>query len=100
MQVAADKLLAGWAARNHSNVYAMMRSAHEFRQILPSDPLSGFDLVEGDGRSLKRAYHKLAAKLHPDRQQGNSTEAQTLAEEVFKVLTLAYQKEAQRLVSA
>ena len=62
-------MLADWEERSAHNVYAMMRSAHTFHEILPSDPLDGFELVEGDGKSLKKAYHRLAAKLHPDRQQ-------------------------------
>ena len=46
--------LADWEARSQSNVYAMMRSAHQFREILPTDPLASFALVEGDGRSVRR----------------------------------------------
>ena len=51
----------------------------------------------GDATALKKAWHKLAARLHPDRQRQNPTASQVLAEEVFKKLSLAYQKEAERL---
>ena len=99
MQRASAKLLAEWQARANGDVYRMMRTAHRFAEVLPADPLAGMSLAEGDAKSLKKAYHKLATKLHPDRQTGNSVAVQVLAEEVFKVLTAAYQKEANRLLS-
>ena len=55
----------------------MMRTAHTFTDLMESDPLEGgAALAVGDARSLKRSYHKLAAKLHPDRQTGSSTAVQ------------------------
>ena len=97
----ADQLLARWQERHRGDVYAMMGSAKLFTDIFGSaDPLSGLTLTKGDAASLKKAWHKLAAKLHPDRQRGNDTATQVLAEEVFKALTMAYTKEAERIEQA
>ena len=97
----ADQLLARWQERHRGDVYAMMGSAKLFTDIFGSaDPLSGLTLTKGDAVSLKKAWHKLAAKLHPDRQRGNETATQVLAEEVFKALTMAYTKEAERIEQA
>ena len=68
--------------------------------LFASDPIAGITLAQGDEKALKKAWHKLAAKLHPDRQRGSSTATQVLAEEIFKLLTIAYQKETQRLALA
>ena len=109
-KTAATRLLKQWMERTNGDVYEMMLSCKLFTDIFPmGDPLAAAAaggggggpgpplLTRGDGTSLKKAWHKLAAKLHPDRQRNNDTATQVLAEEVFKALTLAYQKEAQRL---
>ena len=93
-KLAADRLLKEWGSRTRGNVYEMMRSAHCFTDVFKGDPLEGTRLVEGDASSLKKCYHRLAARLHPDRQQGNPTATRVLAEEIFKELSIAFQKEA------
>ena len=96
-KAATSKLLDEWHARTRGNVYEMLRTCHHFTDLFTSDPLKSVNLVSGDQTSLKKAWHLLAAKLHPDRQRGNPTATQVLAEEIFKVLTLAVQKENDRL---
>lgn len=98
-QAAAKRILKEWCARTRGDAYSMMRSAHLFTDIFESDPLAGIELVNGNASSLKKCYHKLAAKLHPDRQRGNPTATQVLAEEVFKLITIAYQQESAKLLS-
>jgi hypothetical protein len=93
----ADRLLRQWTERTNGDVYAMMSSVKQFADLFSTDPLAGATLTRGDAPALKKAWHKLAAKLHPDRQRANSTAIKVLAEEVFKALTIAYQKENQRL---
>ena len=40
---------------------------------------------------IKKAYRKLAAKYHPDRQQNKSDKEKKEAEEKFKEVTRAYE---------
>jgi DnaJ-class molecular chaperone len=61
--------------------------------------MKSMTLVENDASSLRKCYHKLASKLHPDRQVGNPTATRVLAEEVFKLLTIAFQKEMDNLTN-
>ena len=96
-KLAADRLLRQWMERTSGDVYEMMKSCKLFTDLFSVDPLANIELKHGDSTALKKAWHKLAAKLHPDRQRANSTATQVLAEEVFKALTLAYQKETTRL---
>ena len=93
----ADKLLHEWLGRTRGDVYEMMGSVKLFTDLFDSDPLAGILPQRGHAAQLKKAWHKLAAKLHPDRQQQNSVATQVLAEEVFKALTIAYAKENERL---
>ena len=46
---------------------------------------------------LRKAYHKCAARLHPDKVQGESVQVRALAEELFKALGEAYAAETGRL---
>jgi hypothetical protein len=97
----ADRLLAAWHERHRGDVYAMMGSVKVFTDIFTGgDPLAGKALPRGDAQALKKAWHKLAARLHPDRQQDADTATQVLAEEVFKALTMAYTKEVERIEKA
>ena len=96
-RVQTDKLLRQWHARTGGDVYAMLASCKLFTDLFATDPLGGAAVARGDAAALKKAWHKLATRLHPDRQRGNPTATQVLAEECFKTLTLAYQKEADRL---
>ena len=56
-------------------------------------------LARGDAPALKKAWHRLAARLHPDKVANLPVGAQVLAEEVFKQLSIAVQKETERLAS-
>ena len=47
----------------------------------------------GDLKSLRKAYHRAAARLHPDKVHGLPLNAQALAEELFKALGEAFNKE-------
>ena len=49
--------------------------------------------------SLKKAYHKLATRLHPDRHQHSALGVQVQAEEIFKLISSKYQQESDRLLS-
>jgi curved DNA-binding protein CbpA len=51
----------------------------------------------GDAKSLRKAYHRAAARLHPDKVSGHPLAAQAMAEELFKALGASYQKELQAL---
>ena len=94
---AAERLLKEWQARTGGDVYAMFNSAKSFTDLFENDPLGGVPVQPGHAAGLKKAWHRLAAKLHPDRQRNNSTAMQVLAEEVFKTLSLAYNKESAKL---
>ena len=83
-----------------SEAYAMMRSAHHFMDVFSGgDPLHGSELEVGDATSLKKAYHKLAMRLHPDRHQHSALGVQVQAEEIFKLVSSKYQQESDRLLS-
>ena len=50
-------------------------------------------------REVKKAYHKLATRLHPDRHQHSALGVQVQAEEIFKLISSKYQQESDRLLS-
>ena len=66
---------------------------HRFTE-LGLDPSDGAAL--GRGAPLKKNYHRLAARLHPDRRRTSDTAVQVLAEEVFKLISMAYRDEEAR----
>ena len=100
LRFAARRLTEQWVARNGDDVYAMMRSAHHFMDVFSGgDPLHGSELKAGDAVSLKKAYHKLATRLHPDRHQHSALGVQVQAEEIFKLISSKYQQESDRLLS-
>ena len=96
----AERLLAMWHEKHRGDVYAMMSTIKLFTDLFGTDPLAGQALARGDAHALKKVWHKLAAKLHPDRQRSADISTQVLAEEVFKALTIAYTKEMQRIETA
>ena len=60
----------------------------------------GQRLARGDVGALKKSYHKIAAKVHPDRHATSSLAVRVQAEEVFKLISEAYAKEQARLSAA
>ena len=84
----------------HRDIYSLLESLRGFGPpLFPRDPLGGATL-ERDARSLRKAYHKCAARLHPDKVHGESLQARALAEELFKALGQAYAVETSRLEAA
>ena len=65
----AERLLAMWHEKHRGDVYAMMSTIKLFTDLFGTDPLAGQALARGDAHALKKVWHKLAAKLHPDRQR-------------------------------
>ena len=49
---------------------------------------------------MRRAYHRAAARVHPDKVRDLPVAAQALAEELFKALGEAHTKEQARLEAA
>jgi len=81
----------------HRDIYSLLESLRGFGPpLFPKDPLGGATL-ERNARSLRKAYHKCAARLHPDKVHGESVQARALAEELFKALGEAYAAESSRL---
>ena len=76
-KAAADRLLGRWGDKHRGDVYEMMRTIHLFTDIFAEDPMANVALTRGDTTALKKAWHKLAAKLHPDRQRAAPTAPRT-----------------------
>lgn len=58
----------------------------------PQDPYTILDIAPGASREeIKAAYHRLAAKYHPDKVHHLGKEFQTLAEARFKEIQQAYE---------
>ena len=51
-----------------------------------------------DARGIRKAYHRAASTLHPDRVRDQPAEVRAAAEEIFKMLSEAYRlsREADR----
>ena len=83
--------------QKHRDIYSLLESLRGFGPpLFPKDPL-GDATLERNARSLRKAYHKCAARLHPDKMQGESVQVRALAEELFKALGEAYAAETGRL---
>ena len=83
--------------QKHRDIYSLLESLRGFGPpLFPKDPL-GDATLERNARSLRKAYHKCAARLHPDKVQGESVQVRALAEELFKALGEAYAAETGRL---
>ena len=96
-RTAASQLLREWERRTRGDIYAMLGSLRQFVDLFDDDPLQWVAVQRGSAAALKKVWHRLAARLHPDRQQHRPLATQVLAEEVFKALTLAYAAEKERL---
>ena len=88
--------VGGWADV-HRSVYEQLASLPSIGPPIFPDAWSAGKVTKGDAKQLKRAYHKAAAKLHPDKVSDLPLSAQALAEELFKALGEAYQKELKRI---
>ena len=101
VQVATRRLLEQFEQRTQGDIYLMLQNAHLFTDIFATtDPLGGQKLARGDATALKKTYHKIAAKIHPDRHATSALQVRVQAEEFFKLLAEAYAVEQARLASA
>ena len=64
--------------------------------LFPSEWSVG-TVVEGDSTRLRKAYHRAAARLHPDKVRGHPLAVRVTAEELFKVMSAAHERELRRL---
>lgn len=93
----ASKRVGAWAETHRHDIYALLQSLRSFGPpLFAKDPL-GSSGVEREAKSLRKAYHKVAARLHPDKVRGESVHVQALAEELFKVLGELFKAELARL---
>ena len=92
----AAQHVTGWA-NAHSNIYEQLESLPQIGPPIFPDAWTAGEVPRGDAKKLKRAYHRAAARVHPDKVQDLPVSAQALAEELFKALGEAYQKEMRRL---
>ena len=100
VQVAARKLLDQFSERTQGDIYLMLQDAHLFTDLFISDPLGGAKLARGDAAALRRTHHKVLARIHPDRHTGSALHVRVQAEELFKLLGEAYERERARLAAA
>ena len=99
VQVAARKLLDQFSERTQGDIYLMLQDAHLFTDLFISDPLGGAKLARGDAAALRRTHHKVLARIHPDRHTGSALHVRVQAEELFKLLGEAYERERARLAA-
>ena len=92
----ADKHVDTWA-QAHASIYAQLASLPEIGPPLFPEAWTAGDVINGDPKTLRRAYHRAAARLHPDKVSSLLVSAQALAEELFKALGDAYNKELKRI---
>ncbi len=66
--------------------------------LCPPELLDGELIRRGDARGIRKAYHRAASTLHPDRVRDQPAEVRAAAEEIFKMLSEAYRlsREADR----
>jgi len=88
--------VGGWA-QAHRDIYDQLSSLPAIGPPIFPEGWSPGEVKRGDGKQLKKAYHRAAAKLHPDKVADLPIAAQALAEELFKSVGEAYQKELKRM---
>ena len=93
---AASKRVEAWA------------SEKDFFQMLSTlDAFEGLSLSKGIGTSrtlapgapvaaIKKAFHRASLSLHPDRLVGLADDRRAEAEEIFKVLSAAYEQATEK----
>ena len=88
--------VGGWA-QAHKSIYEQLSSLPSVGPPIFPQAWTAGDVARGNAKQLKRAYHRAAAKLHPDKVADLPEAAQALAEELFKSIGEAYQKEVKRI---
>ena len=88
--------VGGWTQANAS-IYDQLASLPQLGPPLFPKDWSAGEITRGDAKRLRRAYHKAASRLHPDKVRELPDAAKALAEELFKALSDAYHKEIHRI---
>lgn len=93
----AAQHVGGWA-NAHTSIYEQLASLAQLGPpLFPPQSWSLGEVTRGDLKQLRRAYHKAAARLHPDKVRELPDGAKALAEELFKALSDGYHKEVHRI---
>ena len=93
----AAQHVGGWATA-HASIYDQLASLAQLGPpLFPPQSWSLGEVTRGDVKQLRRAYHKAAARLHPDKVRELPDGAKALAEELFKALSDGYHKEVHRI---
>lgn len=85
-----------WVAA-HRTIYDQLDSLPLIGPPLFPEGWTAGEVRKGNVKSLRKGYHRAAARLHPDKVQEQPLSVQAVAEELFKALGESYQKELTRL---